>query len=146
MTEGTTSSALVASKLLDAIVTRDFETLYATLADDVWMRALLPRDLVEVHSAAAATDVIRDWFSAHEAIEVAETEQHTVEGREFIAYQLLVRPHWEPEVWHVVEQSAYCRVAEGRVTRLDLLCTGYFPTVQRSRPSDLSITNAPDRG
>ena len=113
MTEETTSTgAAVARRLLNAIVTRDFDGLCAILAADVWMRALLPREFVETHSAAAATDVVRSWFAPHEALEVVSTEHHTVEGREFLAYNLLVRPDWAPDVWHAVEQSGYCRVAD----------------------------------
>ena len=58
----------------------------------------------------------------------------------------MVRPDWEPDVWHVVEQSAYCRVADDHVTRLDLLCTGFFPTARTSTPSDLKAAAAPDQG
>jgi hypothetical protein len=136
MTEGTTSTgAAVARRLLNAIVTRDFDGLHAILAADVWMRALLPRELVETHSAAATTEAIRSWFAPHEALQVVSTEQHTVEGREFLAYNLLVRPDWAPDVWHAVEQSGYCRVADDHVTRLDLLCTGFFPTLPKlTRP------------
>ena len=113
MSDRTSSAgAAVARRLLDAIVTRDFDSLDTILAADVWMRALLPREVVETHSAAAATEVIRGWFAAHEALEVVSTEQHTVEGREFLAYNLRVRPDWAPDVWHIVEQSAYCRVAD----------------------------------
>jgi hypothetical protein len=129
MSDGTTSTgAAVARRLLSAIVTRDFDSLHTILAADVWMRALLPREIVETHSAAATTELIRSWFAPHEAFEVVSTAQHTVEGREFLAYNLLVRPDWAPDVWHVVEQSGYCRVADNHVTRLDLLCTGFFRT------------------
>ena len=146
MSDRTSSAgAAVARRLLDAIVTRDFDSLDTILAADVWMRALLPRELVETHSAAAATEVIRGWFAAHEALEVVSTEQHTVEGREFLAYNLRVRPDWAPDVWHIVEQSAYCRVADDKVTRLDLLCTGFFPTAPTSTQSDLTAAAAPDR-
>jgi hypothetical protein len=135
MTEGTTSSGPeVTRRLLNAIVTRDFVSLHAIFAADVWMRALLPREIVETHSAAATTDVLRGWLASHEAVEVLSTEQHTVEGREFLAYSLLVRPEWAPDVWHAVEQSGYCRVAGDHVTRLDLVCTGYFPTATSPRP------------
>ena len=145
MADDTTSAgAAVARRLLDAIVTRDFDSLDTILAADVWMRALLPREVVETHSAAAATEVIRGWFAAHEALEVVSTEQHTVEGREFLAYNLRVRPDWAPDVWHVVEQSAYCRVADDQITRLDLLCTGFFPTAPASTRSGLSAAVAPD--
>jgi hypothetical protein len=129
MAESTTfTGAAVARRLLDAIVTRDFDGLNAVLAADVWMRALLPREIVETHSAADTREKFRSWFAPHDALEVLSTEQHTVEGREFLAYNLLLRPDWAPDVWHVVEQSGYCRVVDDRVTRLDLVCTGFFPT------------------
>ena len=129
MAESTTlTGAAVARRLLDAIVTRDFDGLSSILADDVWMRALLPREIVETHSAADTRETFRGWLAPHHALEVRSSEQHTVEGREFLAYNLVVRPDWAPDVWHVVEQSAYCRVVDDRVTRIDLLCTGFFPT------------------
>jgi hypothetical protein len=147
MTEDTTSTgAAVARRLLNAIVTRDFDALPAIFAGDVWMRALLPREIVETHSATATTEVFRGWFAPHEALEVVSTEQHTVEGREFVAYNLLVRPDWAPDVWHAVEQSGYCRVADDHVTRLDLLCTGFFPTVPDATRPELRASGARDRG
>ena len=77
MAESTTSTgAAVARRLLDAIVTRDFDGLSAILAADVWMRALLPREIVETHSAADTTETFRSWFAPHEALEVLSTEQH----------------------------------------------------------------------
>jgi tellurite resistance-related uncharacterized protein len=94
----------------------------------VWMRALLPRDIVETHSAEAAVETFREWFAPHETFKMLATEQHTVEGREFLSYNLLLRPEWAPDQWHVVEQSGYCRVTNDQVTRLDLVCTGFFPT------------------
>ena len=45
-----------------------------------------------------------------------------------VSYNLLLRPEWAPDQWHVVEQSGYCRVTNDQVTRLDLVCTGFFPT------------------
>ena len=129
MAESTTlTGSAVARRLMDAIVTRDFDGLSAILAADVWMRALLPRELVETHSAADTTEVFRGWLAPHHALEVRSTEQHTVEGREFLAYNLLLRQDWAPDVWHVLEQSGYCRVVNDRVSRIDLVCTGYFPT------------------
>ncbi len=129
MAESTTSTgAAVARRFLDAIATRDFDGLSAILAADVWMRALLPREIVETHSVADTMEKFRSWFAPHETLEVLATEQRTVEGREFLAYKLLVRPDWAPDVWHVVEQSGYCRVVDDRVTRIDLVCTGFFPT------------------
>jgi hypothetical protein len=128
MATGTTSTAAtVACRLLDAIVTRDFDSIGVILAPDVRMRALLPRSIVQTDTAEAAVETFREWFGAHKSCTVISTEQHTVEGRDFLSYKLRVQPDWAPDVFHVVEQSGYCRVTDDRVTRLDLVCTGYFP-------------------
>src|SRR5215471_3519266 len=118
----TSTGAPVTRRLLDAIVTRDFDAMSAVLAPDLWMRALLPNSTVETNTAAAAIETFREWFAAHRSCEAVATEQHTVEGREFLSYNLRVQPHWAPDQWHTVEQSGYCRVAGDRVTRLDLVC------------------------
>ncbi|MGH8979260.1 MAG: hypothetical protein ACRDV7_14365 [Acidimicrobiia bacterium] len=145
MAESTTlTGAAVARRLLDAIVTRDFDSLRAILAADVWMRALLPREIVETHSAADTTEIFRGWLAPHDALKVLATEQHTVEGREFLSYNLLLRPDWAPDVWHAIEQSGYCRVVNDRVTRIDLVCTGYFPTDVDA--AQFRSAQAPDRG
>ena len=129
MATGTTSTATsIAGRLLDAIVTRDFDSISVILASDVRMRALLPRSIVQTNTAEAAVETFREWFGAHKSCTVIATEQHTVGGREFLSYNLRVQPDWAPDQFHIVEQSGYCRVTDGRVTRLDLVCTGYFPT------------------
>jgi hypothetical protein len=124
----TSTAAAVAGRLLDAIVTRDFDSISVILASDVRMRVLLPQSIVETNTAEAAVETFREWFGAHESCTVIATEQHTVQRREFLSYNLLVQPDWAPDVFHIVEQSGYCRVTDDRVARLDLVCTGYFPT------------------
>jgi hypothetical protein len=123
----TSIGASVTRGLLDAVVTRDFDAMSDILAPDVRLRALLPHSIVETDSAAAAVETFREWFAAHEACESVATGHHTVGGREFFSYTLRARPHWAPDQWHTVEQAGYCRVADDRVTRIDLVCTGYFP-------------------
>ena len=128
MATGTMSTAAsVVGRLLGAIVTRDFDSMSVLLAPDVRMRALLPRSIVETDTAEATVETFREWFAAHKSCTAIATEQHTVGGREFLSYHLGVRPDWAPDTLHIVEQSGYCRVAEDRVTRIDLVCTGYFP-------------------
>jgi hypothetical protein len=128
MATGTTSTAAsVAGHLLDAIVTRDFDSISVILASDVRMRALLPRSIVQTNTAEAAVETFREWFGAHKSCTVIATDQHAVGEREFLSYNLRVQPDWAPDQFHIVEQSGYCRVTDDRVTRLDLVCTGYFP-------------------
>jgi hypothetical protein len=127
MTTRTTPTASdVAHRFLDAVAARDFPTLRALFASDVWMRALLPREVVETRTADDAVETFREWFAPHNSVTAVATDQHTMEGREYFSYRFRLKPDWAPDQWHVVEQSGYCRVADEQITRVDLVCTGFF--------------------
>jgi len=116
----------VARALLRAVTTRDRAATASLLAPNVWMRALLPRALAETHTDSEALDVLDDWLGDAAHSRVLETAHHTVEGREHIRYRMAVLPEWEPTTWHVLEQSGYVRAIGGLITRIDLVCTGYW--------------------
>lgn len=103
----------------------DFEAIEELLAPDVWLRSLLVRKVHESNTAAEAVAALRSWVGSPHGAEVIETDHHPMAGREFIRYRVLVRPTWAPDRVHVLEQVGYCRVKEGLITRLDLVCTGY---------------------
>jgi hypothetical protein len=52
-----------------------------------------------------------------------------------VRYRVAERPAWVPEQWHVIAQTGYLRVRDGRISRLDLVCTGYHPVVEPPAPS-----------
>ena len=117
----------VATTLLDAIVQRDRSALTAILAPDVWLRAMVVRDVIERHGAGAAIEVFDGWFGQAHELQVLRVASYPVASREHITYRLRLRPGWAPDVWHLIEQSGYIRVHEGRVRRIDLGCTGFLP-------------------
>jgi hypothetical protein len=130
----TAPAALVeatATRFLAALVAHDLDTAQDLLAPDVWLRALLTREVAEARDAEAATLLIRTWFDAPEGREVRDTAwtvvaAEGVPGRARIRYRFRLRPTWAPDTWHVIEQTGYLRVGpDGRITRLDLACTGY---------------------
>jgi hypothetical protein len=121
------ASAAVARALLVAIVTRDHTRLRALLADDVWMRAMLVREVVEHHDADEVVARFQGWYGSAAALEVVRVEHDTAGTREAVAWRVRLRPPWAPEVWHLIEQRGYVRVRDGRVSRLDLVCTGFQP-------------------
>jgi hypothetical protein len=128
MTTVTTATpAAVASDLLDAIVSRDTSRLRELFTDDVWLRAMLVRETVERHDADAAVQMFQGWFGDAVELEVLHTSTYPVAGREQLTYRFRLRPSWAPGVWHVIEQTGYARIHEGRVRRLDLVCTGFAP-------------------
>lgn len=118
----------VARSFLAALGRRDFDDIERHLATDVWFRALLPRGLEEARSASETREKLSSWFSGAEPFRVLENDHHSLEGREHLRYRFLLRPEWAPEQWHVIEQVGFCRVKEGVISRLDLVCTGFFPT------------------
>lgn len=118
----------VTRQLLDAITRRDEPTLLALFAPDVWLRVMLVREVVEEHEAVSALARFHGWFGTAAACEVVRAVTHPAASRHFLSYRFVLRPPWAPEVWHTIEQSGYARVRDGRVSRLDLVCTGYVPS------------------
>ena len=121
-----------AARFLEALAERDLDAILDLLAPDVWLRALLTREVAEARDAAAAARLLGTWVDAPGGREVSEAAAWTaladdgVPGRARIRYRFRLRPTWAPDTWHVIEQTGYLRVGpDGRITRLDLACTGY---------------------
>jgi len=126
----------LAQCFLEALCRRDFEALRRQLADDVWLRALLPRELRESNTAQEAVATLREWFGGAKAFRVVSSDHHVIGERDFISYRMLLKPDWAPERWHAIEQSGFCRVRDGRISRLDLTCTGFFPAEEGGAEAD----------
>lgn len=122
----TTGAGAAVAAFLDALGRQDEAAIRATFAPGVWLRALLVRRTVEANSAADAAAVVAAWIGG-DGLTVLERAQHAFMGREYLRYRLLLRPSWATDVWHVIEQAGYAKVEQGRITRLDLTCTGYWP-------------------
>ena len=123
---------LTVGPLIQALADRNRPVLLAGLAEDVLLRALLPSRYVERTGAAAVADELLGWFAEVPEIVV----QHA---------------HVEPlaDLWHaefrfgllgldperVVEQHAYCTVADQAVTAIRLVCSGFRPVSTDPRPA-----------
>jgi hypothetical protein len=120
-------TSTVGRRLIEAVVAWDEPTVRDLLADELWFRALLVRDVVEHHDADAAVEVLHGWYGSAYATELVHLSTEAVTTRERVTYRVRLRPAWEPGVWHLIEQTGYLRVTEGRISRLDLTCTGFHP-------------------
>ena len=121
-----------ATAFVDALAQRDFVALEATLSSAVNFRALLPSGSLELQGAATVAERLSAWFGASERFEVQEASAQRVVDRTRIQYRFRLRPHpFVPESgWHVIEQVAFCEVADGKIAMLDLLCTGFRPEAE----------------
>jgi len=80
----------------------------------------------------AGADVIAGqfarWFGDTEDFELVEATVGDVAGRLHLHWRLRLRAERLGNGWFTVEQQAYAdAAADGRIVRLDLLCTGYRP-------------------
>lgn len=119
--------SIVTRRFLDGLARRDFAQVADTLAPDVWMRAMLVREIREAHDAPATIAALEEWFATAESFEIRELEYATVEARQRLRWQFVLRPDWAPETPHRIEQVGYAAVRRGRITRLDVVCTGFHP-------------------
>jgi hypothetical protein len=111
--------------LVAALTARDFGRLARTLAPDVRMRALIPPGPVEVSGAEAAAAKFAFWFGEAKGLELVHSGSDEVGDRLHVFYRLRVkRPG---DLWKVIEQHLFCALDEGRITALDLVCSGFRP-------------------
>jgi hypothetical protein len=114
-----------ASDLAGALVAGDFDRLTTMLTADVHMRALIPPGPVELSGATAAAAKFASWFGGSKSLELVRTGSDEVGDRLHVFYRLRVKRRGDPT--SIVEQHLFCSLDEGRITSLDLVCSGFRP-------------------
>jgi hypothetical protein len=118
----------VGGVFLEALTTRDYDALAATLSADVRFRAMLPPGAMDWNGAEQVAAVFRSWFGDADDFELVDATVGEVGGRLHLSWRLRVRP--APfeigEGWHVIEQQAYADAGD-TIEALDLLCSGFRP-------------------
>jgi hypothetical protein len=109
--------------LVAALAERDFGRLASVLAPDVHMRALIPPGSVELTGAEPAAARFDSWFGGSSELELVRSGSDEVGDRLHVFYRLRVKRPGDP--WKIIEQHLFCALGDGRVTALDLLCSGF---------------------
>ena len=118
----------LAGSFLEGLAAQDYARLGAALAADACLRALLPAGLREWAGAETIADRFARWFGDTEDFELVEAIVGEVGGRLHLHWRVRLRATRLGPGWFTVEQQAYADTDEaGRISRLDLLCTGYRP-------------------
>jgi hypothetical protein len=125
MTTPRSSATDPGTRLVAALVDRDFRELARLLTADVCMRALIPPGLVEVSGAEEAAAKFSSWFGEAEELELVRSGSDTVADRLHVFYQLRVKKRGDAS--KIVEQHLLCAYDDDRVTALDLVCSGFRP-------------------
>jgi hypothetical protein len=117
-----------AASLLEGLAVQDFARLGDALTTDVRLRALLPGGPKEWAGAEAIAAQFACWFGDTEEFELVDAGIGEVGDRMHVHWRLRLRAERLGVGWFTVEQQAYAKTADdGRIARLDLLCTGYRP-------------------
>lgn len=112
-----------AAALAAAVAERDHYRLGMELTDDVRLRALLPSGATEVHGRDAMLGAFHEWFGDHRSVVLAESSGDEVGDRLLVHYRLLFEADAERTT---LTQTWVCTVAaDGRLARVDLLCSGF---------------------
>jgi hypothetical protein len=118
----------LAGAFLQGLADQDFAQLGGALAADAHLRALLPPGLHEWTGAEVIADQFAHWFGDTKDFELVEANLGEVGGRLHLRWRLRLRAARLGPGWFTVEQQAYGDAGEdGRLARLDLVCTGYRP-------------------
>jgi hypothetical protein len=117
-----------AGAFLESLAAQDFARLGGALAAGARLRALLPPGLMEWAGAEQIAEVFARWFGDTEGFDPVEATVGEIGGRLHLRWRLRLQADRLGTGWFTVEQQAYADTGEdGRITQLDLLCTGYRP-------------------
>ncbi|HLZ69382.1 MAG TPA: sulfurtransferase TusA family protein [Dehalococcoidia bacterium] len=110
--------------LIAAVVKRDFAALEACFHPEIRFRALVPPGVREATGAQDAVAYFQRWFGDADQLELLESDAGTLADRLHVRYRFLVV---DADGRQTVEQQAYGDLQDGKLVRLDLLCSGFRP-------------------
>ncbi len=117
---------------VSAIMERRFAELARALDPNVSFRALVPRGLREADTSDGAIAWVAKWFGDADRIELEDFSSGSIADRSWFRYRFLVH---ESAGWTEIEQQVYATLAVGRITKLDLLCSGFRPVEHAGEPN-----------
>jgi hypothetical protein len=111
-------------QLSAAIAAQDATAIARCFADDVEFRGLTPRGLRERSGVEETAALIAAWFAYSTELELVHSASDEIGDKLHLSYRFQGVEEGEP---FIVEQSLYCLVEGDRITRADLLCSGFRP-------------------
>ena len=112
----------VAAQVAADVARRDPQRLSALLTETVRLRALLPGGPIEAHGQENVAALLCALFADFDTVDVVESAGEPVADKLLIHYRLHVT---QPAQRWVCTQTAVCRLVDGRLAVIDLLCSGF---------------------
>jgi TusA-related sulfurtransferase len=124
----------IGEEWIQAITGGEMERLEGLCQPDVASQILTPRRYIAFDNLTDLIARIRLWFGDCRDFQVEHSRVEPIGERLGISYRFLLQ---EAEVWEVIEQQVNCTLQDGRIARLQLLCSG-FELAELSRHTGLS--------
>lgn len=112
----------LATSVATAVADRALDRLGTHLSDQIRLRALLPGGSIEDHGRDAVLARYDDWFGSYDTVVLSDVFGDLVGDRVLVHYKLTFDPDGERRV---LTQTVVCSVYDGRVGRMDLVCSGF---------------------
>jgi ketosteroid isomerase-like protein len=111
----------LAASVATAVADRALDRLGTHMTDEIRLRALLPGGSIEEHGRDAVLARFDDWFGSYDTVVLSDVAGDDVGDRVVVHYKLTLDPDGDPRV---LTQTVVCSVYDGRVGRMDLVCSG----------------------
>ena len=108
-----------------AVAGQDLQGLQACFVDGAVLRALIPPGLREREGAAEAAQLVHSWFADSDPLQLIDSSVEEFADRLHIRYRFQGTEEGDD---YVVEQHLYGVVDGGKLTRADLICSGFRPS------------------
>lgn len=113
----------VATAFLSALARQDWAEVQSLLARGVSFRALTPRALRAADDDAGMMDWLARWFGDADELTMLQSEVTTMHDRVSLSYRF--RAH--KDRWYIIEQRGFADILNGKITSLNLVCSGFRP-------------------
>ena len=110
------------ARLVAAVGTQDEAALADCFVPGIEFRALTPPGLRERTGAVEAASLISHWFGDSTELHLLDSDSNAIGDRLHVWYRFAGVEEGEE---YVVEQHLICTIADGKVVRADLLCSGF---------------------
>jgi hypothetical protein len=110
--------------LAESIAARDYAAIAARFDADVRFRALTPNTTYGLFGPRCVAETFKLWFGASPEVELLTSEIDRLGDRIHVSYRVRAQ---EDGVSCIVEQHAYCRLRDGLIADMSLICSGYLP-------------------
>ena len=114
----------IRAALVKAIAAQDVTAIAACFTDDAQIRALVPHALRERTGGTETAALIARWFGDSTELDLIDSHSGEVGGKFHVSYRFQGIEEGKP---YVIEQQLYCTLRDGKIQRVDLLCSGFLP-------------------